>query len=184
MEENSVPQFEPIENLLAGIARATPDPQFRLALLRQTTRVLRRRRFMKRLVYGTGLAACYMAGLLTMKWAMSPEPAPSTQQAVVQPDEKSAGMPLVQNSVPKPRETAVALEWKALESQEKAEAYRIAGDRYLQETGDIQSAVRCYRQYLEAGSEEGLMISPNDNWLLMALKEAKQKEMRYAKLGG
>ncbi|HEV3203945.1 MAG TPA: hypothetical protein VGY77_06170, partial [Gemmataceae bacterium] len=111
MEENSGPEIEVVENLLPGIPLAAPDPQFQLALLCQTTRVLRRRRVMKRFVYGAGLAACYIAGLLTMKWAISPNSAPSAEQVVVQPDDKSNGMPSDQISVPKLRETAVALEW-------------------------------------------------------------------------
>jgi HSP20 family molecular chaperone IbpA len=42
--------------------------------------------------------------------------------------------------------------------------------------------MRCYRGALENASEEDLQISAEDNWLLIELKKAKQKEKQYAKL--
>jgi HSP20 family molecular chaperone IbpA len=42
--------------------------------------------------------------------------------------------------------------------------------------------MRCYRGALEGASTEDLEISANDNWLLIELKQAKQKEKKYAKV--
>ncbi len=67
---------------------------------------------------------------------------------------------------------------------QRAALYRHAGDLYWQEAGDVQSALRCYRLALEDGLEENWVISVDDNWLLMALKQAKQKEKSHANADG
>ena len=48
--------------------------------------------------------------------------------------------------------------------------------RYLEEQHDLDSALRCYSQALDAAPRETLAIRPEDNWLVMALKQARQKE--------
>jgi hypothetical protein len=57
--------------------------------------------------------------------------------------------------------------------------YVQAGDRYLGEDGDVQSAVRCYGQALNLDDPAVLAIDPKDNWLLMAIKDARKKEKRH-----
>jgi hypothetical protein len=185
MKQNSAFDSEDQETLLTAFNGMPPDSHFQEALLQQTTRVLRLRRMVKRMSYVAGLLVCYAAGVLTMKLPFAPAlaPAPIPDQGPVTVDKKP-DRPEYQ-SPPNHPETAVALEWRALDSREKkADAYRIAGDRYLADHGDVQSALRCYRQFLEAGSHEDSAISPDDNWLLMALKEARRKEKGHAKLGG
>jgi hypothetical protein len=77
----------------------------------------------------------------------------------------------------------VALEWQALDSpQPRPDLARQAGDRYAAEEGDYQSALRCYRDALDAGSDRDRAIQPNDSWLLMVLKNAREKEKRDANL--
>ena len=66
----------------------------------------------------------------------------------------------------------------------RAAVYRQAGDRYLAEGGDLESALRCYRNALDAGPEEGTTISADDTWLMMVLKDARQKEKRNAPTDG
>ena len=69
-----------------------------------------------------------------------------------------------------------------LASREKqADFFRLAGARHVAEGGDLQAALRCYRQSLDAGSEEDLAVKPEDDWLLMALKDARKKEKQHAK---
>jgi hypothetical protein len=149
---------------------------------------LRCRRWRRRVGLAAALAACYGAGLLTMKWMsappvsglaevakQAPEPAPQVALRPSAPAEHPAREP-----VPSP----LALEWQALDSKEKRpELFRAAGDRYLEEAGDVQSAMRCYKNYLDVSSNEEAAVSANDNWLLMALKEAKQRENRDARSG-
>lgn len=79
-------------------------------------------------------------------------------------------------------ETALAMEWQALDSEERRpDLFRKAGDEYLQ-ANDVKSAVRCYKGALDGASDDELKVTVNDNWLLMSLKEAKLEEKRYAKL--
>jgi hypothetical protein len=62
----------------------------------------------------------------------------------------------------------------------QATALLAAGDRYLNEAGDPEAALRCYRRALDAASDEQTRFSPDDNWLVMALKNAREKEARHA----
>jgi hypothetical protein len=115
----------------------------------------------------TGLAACFAAGLFTGRLGNEPVPAPEKRLVV-------AGRP-----VPTPP-SPLTLEWQALDSpQPRPDVYRSAGDRY-DEDGDYQSALRCYRGALDTGSDKDLAIAPEDSWLLMVLKDARQKEKRDA----
>jgi hypothetical protein len=143
-------------------------------LREQTTRALRRRRWLRRLSWAAALAACYLAGILTM--ALRPAPAPR------QP-------PLAQQKpTPAPKTTrpsAVEQEWAALENPELgAEPYRAAGDRYLTEEADPQAALRCYTTALDRGGDEALAVDRDDSWLLILIKDAREKEKTNAKRGG
>jgi hypothetical protein len=62
--------------------------------------------------------------------------------------------------------------------------YRRAADRYLEEEGDVGSAVRCYGRALDEGGGRDLAIAPGDSWLLMVIKNARQKEKDDANQGG
>jgi hypothetical protein len=76
--------------------------------------------------------------------------------------------------------TAVVLEWRAFDAID-AELYRQAGERYLRDEADPLSAVRCSRQALNTGGPNALAVSADDDWLLMALKDARQREKENAK---
>jgi hypothetical protein len=81
-----------------------------------------------------------------------------------------------------PEESAVAMEWTAVESsQPRPDLYRRAGDRYLDSEADPESALRCYGQALDAGGAADRAVSSEDSWLLMAIKNARQKENSHAK---
>jgi hypothetical protein len=173
---------DPLEAMLAVPPLPAGAAALRQELLAQTARVLRRRRRGWQLVWAAALAACYAAGLLTMYWAPKP--------AAVSP---APDVTLSQDHSPRPQDVSppadysgkVALEkeWEAVESG-RASLFREAGDLYLNEGGDLPSAVRCYGNALSTGDEADLAISPADNWLLMAIKGARQKEKRNAKNGG
>jgi hypothetical protein len=177
------PDRDPCEEL----GRTGPPPpadRLREALWRRLRRRLRRGRWWKRAAVAAALAACYAAGFGTAR--LAPEPAPD-QRAVlfrdeIQPPHVAIGQfrqtfGAAASAPVSPREQ----EWQALDSpQQRPEAYREAGDRYVAEEGDYQSAVRCYREALDAGSERDLAIRQDDSWLLMVLKDARQKEKRDA----
>lgn len=187
MSDHLLPQSDPLENWLAGQPALTPSETLEQAVLRRTQSVLRRRRWLRRTGFAGALAACYVAGLSTMKYLPSPQP--TTTAVIARADQESkppVTLPREDAAPSKPPSTSpLALEWQAVDSREKRpDLYRQAGDRYLQEDNDVQSAVRCYRNMLDAAPEEAAAISVDDNWLLMALKDAKQKEKRRGKSAG
>jgi hypothetical protein len=155
---------------------AEASDALRLYLLRCTTRVLRLRRWTRRACMVLVLAACYAAGLATMHWLTPAAPA-VTVYVEKTPEEPPA--PPAKEPVPSPFD----MEWHLLDhpnQPQQVALYRQAGDRYLTEANDPESALRCYRRMLEAGSDADLAISPEDNWLLMAAKAERQKEKRDA----
>jgi hypothetical protein len=181
---------DPLDDLLRPSTGAGGDETLRRRLLDQTIRALRGRRRRRVAVWVAALAACYVAGVLTVYWLgprrvervvverwSSPEPEPPSstpQPAPVKPAVPDA----------KPA-SAVALEWKAFDAdQHRPEMYRKAGDRYMNQDADPASALRCYGQSLNGSSDADLAISPNDDYLLMLVKNARQKEKDHAKNGG
>ncbi len=182
MDDTSNPH--PVDDFLRHDPAPGANAELRQALLGRTTQVLRRRRWLRRARFAGALAACYLAGVLTMRFAtLAPVP-PRPETAEQPPKVTLPDAPVLVEAPAAESETALALEWRAFEaSDRRAELYRLAGDRYLEQHGDLQSALRCYRQALDAGTHESLMISTSDNWLLMALKEARQKEKGHARNG-
>jgi hypothetical protein len=180
---NELPHMEPdplTQWLVVSRSPEAADGVLRQAVFQRTSRVLRRRRWLRRGAVVLALSACYIAGAATMRQLTPP---PSVVTVVVkEPGEPVQPVPTVEPPRPEKEPTAVAMEWDALDHPEKkVDSYRRAGDRYLAESNDVQAAVRCYKQMLDAGTDQDLIISPDDNWLLMALKEARQKENLDAK---
>jgi hypothetical protein len=183
---SEIPEMDPIEGLLRHDSSGETNDNLRHVIQEKTLRVMRRRRWLRRGGWLAGLAACYVAGILTM-WmrpasdvnrsvTIAPNPNADTQVNGAPP------APEPQNSANAQPESALALEWQALDSLKKRpDLFRLAGDKYLQDN-DLESATRCYRGALEDAPDQDLKISVNDNWLFMSLKQAKQEEKRYAKL--
>jgi len=178
------PEQDGIEDFLGK--PVPPADGLRQALLVQTTRVIRRRRRVRQIGLVVALAACYAAGLLTMRLVLPGTNHPKMAQETPPPVEKQpAPAPVVERSAKQDQVPPLTLEWQAVDSRVKRpDLFRRAGDRYFEEDGDLQSALRCYRSALDGASEQDLTISAEDNWLLMALKEAKQREKRHAKSEG
>jgi hypothetical protein len=145
------------------------------------------RRRWKRLAFAAALAACYVAGMLTMRFVLLPaesdkemvkrssDPpgaklAQRTETQRVRPTPKKRRQP---QSSPAAKESAVALEWRAIDSKKnRFKLYCRAGDLYLQDN-DVSSALRCYRGALTAAPARERTISVNDNWLLMIAKQER-----------
>ncbi len=165
------PDLAPPHPLLAAPA-GPPDERQREAVFARTARILWRRRLARRLAHATVLVACFVAGLLTMYWLRPP--APPRESVTI-------------NVVPAPAPAPTAPGPSALERQanqkpeDRRDLFRRAGDLYATEHGDLQAALRCYGRSLDAGTASDLAISPNDHWLLMAIKDARQKEKNDAK---
>jgi hypothetical protein len=181
MNEQRPLEPDPLTQWLA-VSRSpqTGVDALRQSVLHRTTRVLRQRRWLRRGAVVLALSACFAAGAATTR-VLTPPPSVVTV-VVKEPAEPALPVPQVEPPQLEKEPTAIAMEWDALDHPEKkVESYRRAGDRYLSESNDVQAAVRCYKQMLDAGTEKDWIISPDDNWLLMALKEARQKEKLDAK---
>jgi hypothetical protein len=60
------------------------------------------------------------------------------------------------------------------------EKLRRAGDRQLNQRGNLQGAIGCYRRALDFASEDDLQIVPErDSWLLIPLKEARLETRKH-----
>jgi hypothetical protein len=166
------PHFDKEPDALKELLAAPKPPGdaegLRQRLLHQTTGVLRFRRRVRQAAWAAGLAACVAAVVFGLRWRT---PAPVTPQPEV------AQLP----SPPQQDESALALEWRAFDSPNRqTELYRHAGDRYLAEGEDLQAALRCYANALDTATEDDLKLSSSDSWLLMAIKDAREKEKRDA----
>ena len=84
------PNMDPIEAFLGQGAGEKTNEKLRLAIQQKTLGVLRRRRWVLRGGWLTGLAACYAAGILTMR--LWPKPDVSNQVAIA-PEENAVGQP-------------------------------------------------------------------------------------------
>jgi len=169
---------DPMDALLGPPTPSGAEEALRRRLLARTTGALRRRRRLRLAVWAAALVTCYAAGGLTMYWF-----APQKVQ-IVKVKESPASAPAPQPSPTPPAAeppSAIALEWKAFDADgSRPDLYRQAGDQYAR-SDDPVSAVRCYGQSLDGASDKDLSISPNDDYLLMILKQARQKEKDDAK---
>lgn len=193
MTENLLP--DPVERFLEQSPAAPPSGEARQALLLQTQKVVRGRRLRKRLGLALALLACYLAGAATMQaWVRGfrSRPEITNLQGTSEPEQGLAqqGSLTPMNPTPPvpiemdPDAPAALVELIAARSPaHQALLYRSAGDRYWRELGDVESALRCYRLAL-ASPESDLSLDPEDNWILMALKQARQKEKNYANHDG
>jgi hypothetical protein len=178
---------DPLDELLRPDLPVVAAPVWRESLLARTTRTLRWRRRGRRLAILAALAACYVAGLVSMR-LLRAEPAVEVRKEIVYvTEEKKPESPPERVTPPVPERplTALALEWQAAEDPDRgAELNRRAGDRYFAEENDLASAVRCYKRFLSACPETELEVAPQDNWLLVTLKNARLEEKRHAKNNG
>ena len=167
----NTPERDPLEELLAPPQPAGAEV-LRQTVLTTTTRRLLRRRWLRRAALTTALAACFAAGMLAMRLLTPAAPQTTPDQESVQRRQEPPPVPRNETPAPPEREADVA-----------AVLLRV-GDRYLNEGGDPEAALRCYTRALNASSAEDARFSPDDNWLLMALKNAREKEARHANNGG
>jgi hypothetical protein len=149
--------------------------------------MLRRRHRARQFAWVAALAACFLAGVVAHRYFFSaPKVIHEVEYVYVQPEPKPETPPPPKDEpAVEPRLTALALEWQAAENPDRSvELNRRAGDRYLDEENDMESALRCYRRFLAGCAEQDLEISPKDNWLLVTLKNARLEGKRNAKGNG
>jgi hypothetical protein len=149
------------------------------AILERTLGLMRRRRFLKRCGIAAGLLGCYLAGIATIAIARS---GGNERSGAARQDAMIAAQPAHVAPTPGKAEAVAATPPRvAPEKLSAFERWRRSGDRCLRESDDIASAVKCYSRALKLASEKDLAILPSeDNWLWMALKNARLKERRHA----
>src|SRR5205823_1029828 len=84
MTNTPEPESLPPHPLLTASALVTDD-RLRETVFAQTVRILWRRRVARRLAHATGLAACFVAGLLTAEWRRPAAPPPEREIVTVVP---------------------------------------------------------------------------------------------------
>ena len=170
-----------------------PD-DFREAVWRYTARSIRRRGRMRRFTMASvALAAAYAMGVATMfVWSSQVPRAAETaiaihQDAPQEPDRPAPAMAerepgeLVPRTLLSDRE-ALARRLGEATTDERVRLLKRAGDRYLNEWGDVALASKCYRSLLDSTPlDKRTIVEPKDNWLLISLKRDRQKELRYEK---
>jgi hypothetical protein len=172
---------DPLDGLLAPPPLPLDADALRQDVYARTRTILRSRRRLRLFAYAAALLVSFAAGLLAMRSAMRPAPDPLPDVRV----ERHEGPPPTYTPPTPPDESALAREWIAFDSTDhRRELYQDAGDLYMTAEIDPQSALRCYTNSLDNGTEQDLTISTDDNWLLMAIKDARQKEKDHAKIGG
>src|SRR5262249_5350742 len=151
---------DPLAELLAAPGPVDAEA-VRRSLLAETTRRLRRPRRLRFAVLAAALAACYVAGLLTM-YLLRPAPAAPVVVSQARPRGPAptpvpppTDPPAVARKTPEPPEPS-----------ERAALLRQQGDHYLNDENDPESALHSYTQALNAGTPDDAKFSPEDNWLL------------------
>jgi cytochrome c-type biogenesis protein CcmH/NrfG len=181
MQAENDSSHDPLDAVLGFGDRSSVDADaLRGAVLRQSVGVIRRRRRLKRCVLAAGLLICYLAGITTMGlWRTGAAGEPPTAAAKSMPVEPRQHPHALPRSAPK---SAVSRESQIAAAIPTAfESWRNIGDYHLQHSGDISTAVASYSQAIDLATAEERAISPGqDNWLMMALKDARAKEKRHA----
>jgi hypothetical protein len=166
---------DPLDDFLDKGFACDPNDGLKEAVRLRTTRVLRGRRRVRRLAIVGLAAACYLAGVATM-WLLPPRlpvVADMAAKAVVIAENKIEPPP---QEKPPERPEIYEFEAQTAPPGERYAQLRKAGDLYLEQAHDYASALRCYGQAFDAGGVQALAFSPDDNWLVMAIKNARKKE--------
>jgi hypothetical protein len=150
-----------------GLDFLQPTDAARARAFERTLGVVRRRRWTRRAGAVLLVAAAYAAGFASHAFF------PRASEAG-HADPSPASQPLAGPLKPADLEARAGARHSAAE---QAILLKAAGDRYLNELGDVEAALRCYRKLLKlATSDERTHFDPADTWLLAALKRGADQE--------
>lgn len=163
--------LDPLDDLLGPPPDG--DLTLRAALREQTSRVIRRLRWRRRLGYAAAAALFFVAGMGVMAWLRPlPEQHQEPPHAKVDAPRKEAD----KHEKPAPGPGDLEKKLPELPPSRKAEVLLVAGHKYLHEANDYDAALRLYQRGLDTADSRLLDVSPEDDWLMMALKLDRQKE--------
>jgi hypothetical protein len=173
-----------------GGGRSAAADALRKAVLNQTVGVIRFRRRLRKSVLAASLVACYLAGVATMGLhapASTTVSCPSnTQTTAAQspPTPQESPAPEMAKDLPKSQSGPPSLENKQAAGPKLArdEILCRQGDRSLAD-GNLKQAIRKYQLALNLAPADRRAIAPEqDTWLLMALKNARTKEITHVRV--
>jgi hypothetical protein len=170
-----------LEAFLSGPPAQRPSAAFRERLLEETEILLPRPWFPRH--FAVRAAACLVVSVLGLfaSWALLRRPI--TQASLVPATLAPVEAIQLREIASLPLSPAEALEWQAIESSSfRPQIYWNAGQAYMAEDGDYLSALRCYRQALDATPPELCQVTDDDDLLAMILKfdrshQEKKNEM-------
>jgi hypothetical protein len=160
-------EFDPLDELLTPKSD-TSSASLRRMVFASTRKVLRRRRVIRHVRTATALAACYLAGMVTMNyWRPAVETPTQPERKVIASLEEDLALLAaagVKSDIPKT----------------KYERLRAEADRAWDESRDMEAALQLYARALKFATPTELEFNPDDNFILETLKEAQLTENRYA----
>jgi hypothetical protein len=166
-----------LDAFLGGDFSCEVNETLQNTLRERTAGLVRRRRRLRYLAYAALAAACYLAGLTTT-WLLPAHSAVTGNPAAevaVQVATKTEPVKIE----PGPTRPALDKLQAIADPAERAEQLRKAGDLYLERFQDYATALRCYSAALDAGGTVALESSPEDNWLVSAIKRDRRREKMH-----
>jgi hypothetical protein len=170
-----------------GGERPAAADALRKAVLSRTVGVIRFRRRLKNCILAASLVACYLAGVATMGLhspASTTVSRPSnTQTTAAQSPPTPQESPALEMAKDLPKSQSGP---PSVENKQAAEP-KLARDEILCRQGDqsladgnLKQAIRKYQLALNLAPADRRAIAPQqDTWLLMALKNARTKEITH-----
>jgi hypothetical protein len=153
---------------------------FRERVYALTLPALKRRVRRKRALLACAVGAAYAVGIFSA--GLFAGSTPAAMRSVT----GSPGTHVAQAGRPRPpadgmgEDERAALAATKQTPAQRREALRAAGNRCLNEQGDIERATRLYGSYLDAAPAEELnRFDPQDTWLLRTLRCARIQENRH-----
>jgi hypothetical protein len=170
---------DPLDDFLREPPALAIDDSRKKAVFEQTRLLLTRRaggRWPLAIGVAAAIALAFVSGYFVAR---------SQYQAVLSvPDLVERDVPEAPEIAPEPQIVQAppnprALEWSAFDADHDRDRVRLyfqAGDLYLNQQNDVQSALRCYQQAIHYCDASELEIDASDNWLVLALKRDHRKE--------
>lgn len=166
--------------------RPCPPEGLRDRVLAQTGAVVRRRRRARRGLLIAVLAAAYAGGAGTALWLAPEAAAPAASPVLTAAAPAPPAVPAAETPVPALPDEILrdserfTLLLNRVTPERRLELLQEAGNRWLDDYGDVERAVTCYRQFLDQAPPGRLAeFHPNENWLLRSLRLARLEEKSH-----